>query len=360
MANETSYDKISLLRGTEQELKTNIDKIKNYELMIAKDTRKAFVKMDDGTLKSIVPDCSEIKQLPLDSIYGSISVRNGRLYTSGAFNNIHGRENANVLEYGDSKIITTPDNSFNAIVEGNKLYVGPTFTYDDTLIDSTLPKIPQGYTFPDGALSFDGTEGLNFTDYSYVFKNFNNGVQRWASILWKAKLGGEPSRLLSLNPVGKTPSTFNGDIVYSALYSDPSITVETSSSKTPRLTLKHYEGSAGAESFEQFICYQGSRTQAELEAELAKNLYIEGEVDVISQIQTSMKVGAILGKRPQGNIDDGTLHKVDEVWYSNKLFKYYECITENSDNYVDTNKWKERSLMSVPYISISGYKVEVV
>lgn len=56
MANETGFDGIYLGRATEQELKDNIDKIKVYEVVVAKDTLKSFYKGEDGQLHSLVPD----------------------------------------------------------------------------------------------------------------------------------------------------------------------------------------------------------------------------------------------------------------------------------------------------------------
>jgi len=52
--NETGYDRIYLARANEQELIDNKDKIMSNELVIAKDSHRAFHKGEDGTLNKIV------------------------------------------------------------------------------------------------------------------------------------------------------------------------------------------------------------------------------------------------------------------------------------------------------------------
>jgi len=52
--NQTGYDRIYLGRANEQELIDNKDKIRSNELVIAKDSHRAFHKGEDGTLNKIV------------------------------------------------------------------------------------------------------------------------------------------------------------------------------------------------------------------------------------------------------------------------------------------------------------------
>lgn len=68
--NETGYDKISLLRGTEADLKSMVDKIKAYELVIAEDTNKVFYKTENGELKLIASDLTIENKQRFRAIYG--------------------------------------------------------------------------------------------------------------------------------------------------------------------------------------------------------------------------------------------------------------------------------------------------
>jgi len=52
--NETGYDRIYLARANEQELIDNRDKIRSNEVVIAKDSHRAFHKGEDGSLNKIV------------------------------------------------------------------------------------------------------------------------------------------------------------------------------------------------------------------------------------------------------------------------------------------------------------------
>jgi len=52
--NQTGYDRIYLGRASEQELKDNKDKIRSNEVVIAKDSHRAFHKGEDGNLNKIV------------------------------------------------------------------------------------------------------------------------------------------------------------------------------------------------------------------------------------------------------------------------------------------------------------------
>lgn len=67
---ETGYDKISLLRGTEADLKSMVDKIKAYELAIAEDTNKAFYKTENGELKLIASDLTIENKQKFRAVYG--------------------------------------------------------------------------------------------------------------------------------------------------------------------------------------------------------------------------------------------------------------------------------------------------
>ena len=68
--NETGYDKISLLRGTESDLKSMVDNMKPYELAIAKDSNEVFYKAENGELKSITADVTIENKQKFRAIYG--------------------------------------------------------------------------------------------------------------------------------------------------------------------------------------------------------------------------------------------------------------------------------------------------
>lgn len=55
----------------------------------------------------------------------------------------------------------------------------------------------------------------------------------------------------------------------------------------------------------------------------------------------------LLGAESQGTIEDGTLHLIGEIWYSSANEKYYKCFEENSDDFVNALKWKEKSIRVV-------------
>lgn len=192
---EIGFDKLSLARGTEQQIKDNITKIQPYEFAIATDTERAFYKKPDGTLGLIVShnvgdvtaegqkqidaiiaeatkyinnisnegvkqtnlvvsqgntevtkvraegesqmralqsvSADSIYQTPNSAFIGGIKSENGNIYASGILKNILGLYDATLETYGDSNIFRSTN--FNAIAYGNKLYTGEGFKNEATL-----------------------------------------------------------------------------------------------------------------------------------------------------------------------------------------------------------------------------------
>lgn len=402
---------------------------------------KALMEVNDAKA-----DKDLVYQKPLDSIYGSITARNGRLYTSGVFNNIHGLENASVLEYGSNKIITTPDNSFSTIIEDDKIYLNSV---------SNIATVSTG-SFANGEIVNDGiviksltsnkiTKLLRLVDYTaikantYYFIKYEivSGIENFSNISCyyinfekpyylvapkgqfiaktKPEIEGNFFIMLYMNddaplnsevkiritisegneekPIVPPQYNLKGNLSFDSIngrtientsfigkqcVSDIALPNNgaiismdgnrigvTESSTTDFFASKlskkncvifgtaysgdlnfHYGGYSPIK-ISQLYIYNSVLSDSELETELSKNLCIEGKLDVISQIKNSMRVGAVLGKRPKGNIQDNTgATTVGEIWYDEANEKYYECKTATDENFINLTKWEERSIKS--------------
>lgn len=108
-------------------------------------------------IKNISADT--IVQLPHSSFIGGIRAKQGVIETSGIFDKIKGIKNASSFKYGNNTIITTPNNSFNAVVTMDGVYIDNTYTnimvkeyfpayhelvYNDNSIKITINKVRSG------------------------------------------------------------------------------------------------------------------------------------------------------------------------------------------------------------------------
>lgn len=241
-------------------------------------------------------------------------------------------------------ITFTTDSNISSIVAylriDGSVPAGSKLTFRMNIVEGTeeKPFTPPQYVMPDCSIKFDGAEGLDDSD-SYILKslNFHNTVNCGVISQSEHLLGILSADIVQEKDYYYSKTTNNGLRPIGGTIGDDSLKVVGGALRNNVLDNK-------VNNFSQLICYQGSRTQSELETELAKNLLFSDSININEQVEFNMKIRAVLGVDETYNIKDGKSWTVDDYVWDDATHKYYRCTADNQDDFIDLLKWEVASL----------------
>lgn len=218
-------------------------------------------------------------------------------------------------------------------------------------VKTELPYVPYGVEVPNGSLILEGTENLTIEDYTYMMKNYSYTRFEGLDSVRIFDFGEKDSCIVTFAdfyiPTNKEKN------ITSNLYTLDNDWVRKNKGTSDVGSVGNFIKIGMYTNlcqFNSFYIYSKPLTQEESETELSKNIYIPTQSNPYAvpdmRGEPENLYSEILGLPNGGSLNNSNTKKIGYAYWDYKTRKYYECIVENTDDFVSAEKYKELSVKS--------------
>lgn len=205
-------------------------------------------------------------------------------------------------------------------------------------VKTELPYVPYGVEVPYGNLILEGTENLDFHDYSYISEgmalsnslNISKGGSGDNDLIYYKNINQKYIRNKNYSNFGFRKGDLN-IAKYKTL-----------------LTIQGTNNLYGK--IKNIYIYDNVFSKEDLEKESLKNIYIPTQSNPYAvpdmRGEPENLYSEILGLPNGGSLNNANTKQVGYAYWDYKTRKYYECVAENTDDFVSAEKYKELSVKS--------------